>query len=358
MSEDFKPREQEEDGARDEMMTDCEAREDKVVASVIYNVTDFYECVLAHTIGTRRFSTCTEEGIPVQSDCVARDACEGSPHMVVMMHCDAQLIENVLRAFDGVVLVLGDHIKTQQEQDRARVMFVNVMQFARCAPIRPEHSALEMFHYITTEMAYVQTGDHSVARTPIQLDAHNFVLGLQLLSASADSTMAGRDIANAGRIIDEIIADWQRAMDPSEIAALGRAHSIQIQGTIRARSEMARVMNIDITAPRADTETQGRARTIVEVKMFLCQDLIDHAHAICAGQSDVIMTYNVRSSNLEYVLTCSGERAREVIDVAIDGESEANPIIEGATGTGHIKTWTARATHAQMCAFVRDTVRA
>jgi hypothetical protein len=370
MSEDFKPREQSEsEEMADETTTDSGARDDKLNTSVIYNIMDFYECALAHTLGTRRFSTHTEEGVPVQSSCVARDACDSKPHMVVMLHYDGQLLSDILSAIGGMILILSantsDHKHARehvQEQDRARIMFVDMTQFARCAPIRPEHSALEMFHYISTEMAYAQ---ESSERTRVQLDAHNFVLGLRLLS----------ETTSVAHIIDDIIADWRRAMDPSEMVMLGRAHAIQIQSMIRARSDLARIINIDIDiallAPACAREDMGasedtpppptRAPTLVEVKLFLCQDLIDYAHTICAGQSDTTMTYSVRSSNLEYVLTCSGAHAREVVNIAIDGESESNQIIEGTTSTAdgcaRIQTWTARATHAQMCAFVRETVR-
>jgi len=387
MSEDFKPREQVEDTEAECVeMTDDDAHHDKLKTSIIYNVMDFYECALAHTLGTRRFSTHTEEGIPIQSSCIAHDACDSKPHMVVMLHYDAQLLRDIIGTFDGMILILGSHPSErdiEHERARVRIMFVNMMQFMRCAPIRSEHSALEIFHYISTEMAYMQestststgastgtsastcastcastgasmgagtsmgagasTSTSTSTRTPQQLDAHNFVLGLRLLS----------ETTSIAHIIDGIIADWRRAMDPSEMVALGHAHSIQIQSMIRARSDLARIMNIDI----ARTQTTP---LLIEVKMFLCQDLVDHAHSICAGQSDVIMTYSVRSSNLDYVLTCSGDHAREVINIAIDGESESNLIIEGVTSSNNvcIKTWTARATHEQMCAFVRETTRA
>ncbi|MFA5767565.1 MAG: hypothetical protein WC919_06600 [Candidatus Paceibacterota bacterium] len=361
MSEDFKPREQVEDTEAECVeMTDDDAHHDKLKTSIIYNVMDFYECALAHTLGTRRFSTHTEEGIPIQSSCIAHDACDSKPHMVVMLHYDAQLLRDIIGTFDGMILILGSHPSErdiEHERARVRIMFVNMMQFMRCAPIRSEHSALEIFHYISTEMAYMQestststgasictsTSTSTSTRTPQQLDAHNFVLGLRLLS----------ETTSIAHIIDGIIADWRRAMDPSEMVALGHAHSIQIQSMIRARSDLARIMNIDI----ARTQTTP---LLIEVKMFLCQDLVDHAHSICAGQSDVIMTYSVRSSNLDYVLTCSGDHAREVINIAIDGESESNLIIEGVTSSNdvRIQTWTARATHEQMCAFVRETTRA
>jgi hypothetical protein len=265
-----------------------------------------------------------------------------------------------------MILILStntsDHAHAREhvtEQNRARIMFVNITQFTRCAPIRPEHSALEIFCYITIEMARV----HALTQvsTPEQMreqNAYYFVLGLRLL---AENT-------SVAHIIDDIIADWRRALGPAEIVALGRAHAIQIQSIIRARSELARIVNIDISpssSAREDTSIPAQEcakdHTLVEVKLFLCQDLIDHAHIICAGQSDVTLTYSVRSSNLEYVLTCSGEHAREVINIVIDGESKSNPIIENTVSIMHdgarIQTWTARATHAQMCAVMHETAR-
>jgi hypothetical protein len=325
-----------------------EPREEKTRTSIIYDVTEFYENALAQTLDGERYSTRTEQGIPVSQVCVARDACEHKPHIVVILHDDMELAREVARAGESAIILLADARPDDsglaREPEDDRIVVASAQMFTHCAPIMVEQSALEMFCYLMSVMY-----SNTYARdSKLGKDACDFALGLHLRATDACASSApGSRFAEsvaAGQIVRDIIADWRKAMEPAEIVVLGKSIAISSERIVRARALSARLVMLHDAVDSS-------------VRLFECQDMIEQAHRVARliehPHADTTITYSVSPPVWDCELVGSGPFAREAIDMILGRDTTSDPA--DATSTSlHI----ARATIKQMRAFMRPRSRA